>query len=84
MIEYCVPECDPETWYELKENKEGDYPPAVARACAEEYFVRHDGRESSWPLVFWIRTDGGIVSKFDVEMYLDPVFSAVKAKEDIL
>ena len=76
---YCVDDNDPRNGVEFAVN---DRPPYdwsyIAQECAEDYYHNHDGWESSWPQLVYLREseDGPIVAAFNVDMEAVPQFYA--------
>jgi hypothetical protein len=66
--------CDFETPWEIS---------MAAEDCADDYHSRHDGWESSWPLVFALyrEEDGPELARFDIDREAVPQFTAALVKE---
>ena len=70
MVEYCVPDSDPETWFPLKSVPDADmeWLNTLVSRCASDFYHKRDGYESRWPLDFLIRADGYPTVRFCVDV----------------
>lgn len=48
----------------------------IAQECAQQDWDDHDGWESKWPKTFSIFHDGELLGYVEVEMEMEPTFSA--------
>ena len=53
----------------------------IAQECAEQDWNDHDGWESSWPKTFSIFADGDLLGFVNVDMEMEPVFSASSSSD---
>ncbi len=48
----------------------------IAAECAEQYWNDHDGWDRKWPITFSIFKDAILLGYVEVEMEMEPMFSA--------
>lgn len=80
----CVDHCE-ESFYEFESTMffgQSDDFDLVAEEAAEDYFVKHDGSGSDWPLTFSLHeTDGGSeIDRYTVSIDMSPTFNAVQVE----
>ena len=80
-VHYSVEKVCSESLYEA-EVTGGDIDWLTAQECAEDYYHNHDGWESSWPQLVYLREseDGPIVAAFNVDMEAVPQFYAYETE----
>lgn len=57
-------------------------PDDAAELAAEEYYGNRDGWEGTWPATFFVRDEGGDVTRWAVELDFSPSFRASEAPAD--
>lgn len=57
---------------------------ALLEECADDYWSKHNGWESSWPLTFSLHNEenGSEIGRFTIEMEAEPRFYATVKKND--